>query len=165
MKQQTQQAPNALEKALFSRIQATRHTINFLSLFVIALLKTKTSNLVQVALGFPSAAKSDSSYKRIQRFLKAASWRTAGIDLLMLEMLGLTGEVKLIIDRTEWKLGKSWINILTVSVVGRGVAVPLVWQVLTRTGNASGEQHQAIVARAVERIGGERQEKEARQIW
>jgi len=105
VKQQRQQAPNALEQALSSRIQATRHTINFISLFVIALLKTKTSNLAQVALGFPSPAKSDSSYKRIQRFLKSGDWKTAGIQLLMLEMLGLTGKVKLIIDRTEWKFG------------------------------------------------------------
>ncbi len=156
MKQQIQQAPNALEQALDNRIQATRHAINFISLFVIALLKTKTSNLAQVALGFPSPAQSDSSYKRIQRFLKSGEWETAGIELLMLEMLGLTGKVKLIIDRTEWKFGKSWINILTVSVACRGVSVPLCWEVLTRKGNASGERHQAIVRRAVERIGGER---------
>lgn len=156
MKQQIQQAPNALEQALINRIQATRHAINFISLFVIALLKTKTSNLAQVALGFPSPTKSDSSYKRIQRFLKSREWKAAGLEVLMLEMLGLTGKVKLIIDRTEWKFGKSWINILTVSVVCRGVSVPLLWEVLSRKGNASGKQHKAIVRRAIERIGGER---------
>ena len=156
MKQQIQPAHNALQQALSERIQATRHTINFLSLFVVALLRTKTSNLTQVALGFASAAKSESSYKRIQRFLKSGEWRSAGIELMMLEMLGLTGKVKLIVDRTEWKFGKSWINILTVSVVCRGVSVPLCWNVLTHKGNASGEQHRAIVQRALERIGRER---------
>ena len=158
MKQQIQPALNAFEQALSERIQATRHAINFISLFVVALLKTKTSNLSQVALGFPSAAKSDSSYKRIQRFLKSPAWKTAGIELMMLEMLGLTDKLKLIVDRTEWKFGKSWINILTVSVVFRGVSVPLSWKVLTRKGNASGEQHRAILAQAVERVGRERVE-------
>lgn len=158
MKQQLQQAPNALEQALSDRIQATRHAINFLTLFVVALLKTKTSNLTQVALGFASPAKSESSYKRIQRFLKSGDWRNAGIELLMLEMVGLTGKVKLIIDRTEWKFGNSWVNILTVAVVGCGVSVPLCWKVLSRKGNASGEEHQEILRRAIERIGAERVE-------
>lgn len=156
MKQQTQQAPNALEQALGNRIQATRHAINFLSLFVIAVLKTKTSNLAQVALGFPTSANSESSYKRIQRFLKRSTWKAAGIELMMLEMLGLTGKLRLIIDRTEWKFGQNWINILTVAVVFKGVSVPLCWEVLSRKGNASGEQHKAIVQRLIERIGVER---------
>lgn len=72
---------------------------------------------------------------------------------MMLEMLGLTGTVKLIVDRTQWKLGKTWINILTVSVVASGVSVPLCWTVLNRKGNASGEQHREIVQRAIEKIG------------
>ena len=156
MKQQIQQAPNAFEKALSDRIQATRYAINFLSLFVIALLKTKTSNLTQVAVGFASEAKAESSYKRIQRFLQSSDWKGAGIELLMLEMLGMTGKVKLIIDRTEWKFGKSWVNILTVSVVGHGVAVPLCWKVFKQKGNASAQEHQQIVQRAIEKIGKQR---------
>ncbi len=158
MKQQIQPAHNALEKALSERIQATRHTINFISLFVVALLKTKTSNLSQVALALTGEAKAESNYKRIQQFLQNSDWKLAGIEVMMLEKLGLSGTVKLIIDRTEWKFGKSWINILTVSVVGRGVSVPLSWKVLRRKGNASGEEHREIVRRAVERIGRERVE-------
>lgn len=64
MKQQIQPAPNALEKALSDRIQAIRYAINFISLFVVAVLKTKTSNLTQVALAFGGQATSESNYKR-----------------------------------------------------------------------------------------------------
>lgn len=117
------------------------------------MLKTKTSNLSQVALGFAGQAKAESNYKRIQRFLQSSAWRVGGVELLMLEMLGLSGKVKLIIDRTEWKFGKSWVNILTVSVVARGVAVPLSSKVLNQKGNASGTEHQQIVQRAIEKIG------------
>ena len=42
--------------------------LNFLALFLIALLRVKTVNLVEIATGFRSNAKTDSSYKRLQRF-------------------------------------------------------------------------------------------------
>lgn len=38
--------------------------LNFLALFLIALIRVKTGNLTQLATGFRSEAKIDSSYKR-----------------------------------------------------------------------------------------------------
>ena len=44
--------------------------LNFLALFLIALLRVKTINLVELATGFRSNVKIESSYKRLQRFFR-----------------------------------------------------------------------------------------------
>jgi hypothetical protein len=44
--------------------------LNFLALFLIALLRVKTINLAELATGFRSEAQISSSYKRLQRFFR-----------------------------------------------------------------------------------------------
>ncbi len=44
--------------------------LSFLALFLIALLRVKTINLVELATGFRTQVKIDSNYKRLQRFFK-----------------------------------------------------------------------------------------------
>ena len=44
--------------------------LSFLALFLIALLRVKTINLTELATGFRSNAKTESSYKRLQRFFR-----------------------------------------------------------------------------------------------
>lgn len=44
--------------------------LSFLALFLIALLRVKTINLVELATGFRRGAKTDSNYKCLQRFFK-----------------------------------------------------------------------------------------------
>jgi hypothetical protein len=41
----------------------------------------------------------------------------------------LTPPFVLIIDRTEWKFGSVWHNILTLSVASEEIAVPILWRV------------------------------------
>ncbi len=42
----------------------------FLALFLIALFRVKTVNLSELSTGFMGQAKTDSHYKRLQRFLR-----------------------------------------------------------------------------------------------
>ncbi len=44
--------------------------LNFLALFLIALIRVKTVNLVEIATGFRNEVKTDSNYKRLQRFFR-----------------------------------------------------------------------------------------------
>ena len=44
--------------------------LGFLAMFLIALLRVKTVNLGELATGFRSNAKTESSYKRLQRFFR-----------------------------------------------------------------------------------------------
>jgi Transposase DDE domain len=53
---------------------------------------------------------------------------------------GLTrGAWHLAIDRTNWKFGKTHVNILVVAVIWKGVGIPLIWKVLPAAGNSDTE--------------------------
>ena len=48
--------------------------LSFLALFFIVLLRVKTVNLVELATGFRNNGKTESSYKRLQRFFASFDW-------------------------------------------------------------------------------------------
>lgn len=149
MKQQEKQTPDALEEALKGIIQGTRHARKFISKFVAALLKVRSSNLVKVANAVETQAEPDSVYRQIQRFLDNEN--KVSIDYL--KLLGLKGKLKILVDRTEWKFGSTWVNILTLSVAYKNVAIPILWEVMDHKGNATAIEHIEIIKRFVEEFG------------
>jgi hypothetical protein len=138
-KENLQTPDNAFQEALKENIQGSRHAIKFIAQFVSALLKTRTSNLVKIANAFETEVEADSVYRQIQRFLKNEN--QVSIDYLRL--LKPEGKLKILIDRTEWKFGSTWINILTLSVAYRRVAIPVLWEVVNHKGNATAKEHTA----------------------
>ncbi len=138
-----------------SRIQGTKHAIKFISGFVLAVLKVRSSNLAKIAVAFETSVEFLSTYRQIQRFL--SNLKTVKIDYPGL--LKMSGKLKVAIDRTEWKFGKVWINILTVSVVYKRVAIPIVWQTLGRKGNAGAAEHIEIIRKFISEVGKQRIER------
>jgi len=134
---------------LQSRIQGTKHAIKFISQFVLAVLKVRSSNLSKIAVAVETGVEFLSTYRQIQRFL--GNLKTIRIDYPGL--LKMSGKLQVAIDRTEWKFGKVWINILTVSVVYKRVAIPMVWQTVNRKGNARALEHLQIIKRLIAEIG------------
>ncbi len=61
---------NLLRDALKHHLPWHGARLNFLALFLIALIRVKTVNLAELATDFRSEAKTDSIYKRLQRFFK-----------------------------------------------------------------------------------------------
>jgi hypothetical protein len=57
-----------LKQALQSHFGWHGARLSFLALFLLALLKVKTVNLSELALGFEGLALTASHYKRLQRF-------------------------------------------------------------------------------------------------
>ena len=68
--------------------------------------------------------KTESSYRRIQRFFQAHDISKTQIANFVLKLTG-TGPYLLTIDRTNWKYGKSNINILAIEVVHKGTTYPI----------------------------------------
>ena len=66
---------------------------------------------------------------------------------LTLYLLKLKAAFTLAIDRTEWLLGKSWVNVLMLSVSCRQIAIPLFWIVLEEKGCCDDREKQAIIER------------------
>ncbi len=60
-----------LEKILKGQLGWHGARINFLALFIIALFRVKTVNLVEIATGFIGDAQVTSHYKRLQRFFRS----------------------------------------------------------------------------------------------
>ncbi len=123
-----------LERTLAENVSWNKARINFLAKFTTALIQVKSVSLVQVSSVMSGRAKPDSHYKRCQRFLRFFDVPFAEIAFLVIKLLGLNPPFVISIDRTDWYLGETPLNILMLSVVSKGVAFPLLWTVLEKKG-------------------------------
>jgi hypothetical protein len=74
---------------------------------LIALLRTRSMNLTELAMAFPNEAKPDSRYRRIQRFIGEYLPDFDKVSLFIMKLFGfLTQDYYLTLDRTNWKWGK-----------------------------------------------------------
>jgi hypothetical protein len=66
----------------------------------------------------------------------------------MAALLGLEGTPwVLAMDRTNWEFGQATINILMISVMWKGVGVPLIWTLLAMAGNSDSETRSCLLDR------------------
>lgn len=123
---------------------------------LIGLFVVRTVNLSDLSTILHSEAKISSNYKRLQRFFK---WLISIDNYHYLTMkfvilvLGLKNKKNdLALDRTDWKFGKKHINILTLGVNVKGVAIPLVWISLGRAGNAKTADRIELLKKVIKEI-------------
>jgi hypothetical protein len=124
---------------------------------LVSLFKVRTVNLSELACGFESEATVESRYKRIKRFFSGftisftvlAAWVMTFFDF---------GETPLYLsmDRTNWQWGKQDINILMLSIVYKGIAIPLIWDLLPKRGNSNTAERIALLKRFTEQFGKKR---------
>jgi hypothetical protein len=72
---------------------------------------------------------------------------------LTLKLLKIKPPFVIAIDRTEWQLGKSWVNILVLSVACGQVSLPLFWTVLEEKGCSDNAERKAIVEQFISEFG------------
>ncbi len=116
-----------LERTLGENVTWNKARINFSAKFIIALVQVKTVSLVQISSVTQGRAKQDSHYKRCQRFLRFFDLPFAEVAHLVIKMLGIKAPLVISIDRSDWYLGETPVNILMLSLVHKGVAFPLLW--------------------------------------
>ena len=76
----------------------------------------------------PGGAKTDSKYKRLQRFFSGYNFSMDDIAKLIVRFLPIRDEKwYLSMDRTNWKSGKLNINPLVLGIVHLGVAFLIIW--------------------------------------
>lgn len=134
-----------LERTLSENLSWNKARIKFLARFLFALLAAKTVNLQHLAVLFAGTAKVESNYKRIKRFLRFFAIDQAELARLLVKLMKLAPPFVITIDRTEWQLGKRWVNVLMLAVVHQGVAVPLIWLVFDKKGCSSDAERQMIL--------------------
>jgi hypothetical protein len=123
-----------LERTLQQNVAWNRARINFTAKFLVALIQVKSVNLAEVAAVFAGGALKESHYKRIQRFLRHFELPYAGVAAFVLKLLGVPRPWALTLDRTDWYLGQTPLNILVLGVVHKGTAFPLLWTILKKKG-------------------------------
>lgn len=121
--------------------------LNFLALFLIALLRVKTINLVELAIGFRTRAKTDSSYKRLQRFFRNFELDYTVIAKVVVTLMDIPQPWVLSTDRTEWSFGQKRFNLLFLGIVHDGVAYPVVWEMLEKKGNSNSDERMDLLDR------------------
>lgn len=142
-----------LERTLAATVPLNKARRNFLAKFVVALIQVKTVNLSEVAAAFSGRALPASSYKRIQRFLRRFELPYAALALALLRHCGVPPPFVVTLDRTEWQVGETWLNVLVVGVAYKGVALPVLWAVLPKKGCASTAEKLEVVSRFVRVCG------------
>lgn len=134
-----------LERTLAQNVTWNRARINFVAKFLVALIQVRSVNLAEVASVFAGGALKESHYKRIQRFLRHFELPYAAVAAFVLKLLGVPRPWALTIDRTDWYLGQTPLNILVLGVVHQGTAFPLLWVVLPKKGCSSTAERIALL--------------------
>jgi hypothetical protein len=83
------------------------------------------------------AVDQSSRYRRLQRFISGFTMDfdiIAGFIFRLFFVAG--GKWSLTMDRTNWKWGKSNINILILGIAYQGTAIPIYWDLLDKRGNS-----------------------------
>lgn len=143
----------ALTDVLAANITWHAARLNFLALFLLALLKVKTVNLSELAVGFESDAQTASSYKRLQRFLRGFEFDYDHWANLLAALTQAPGPWILSLDRTNWQLGQQNLNLLVLAVVWGEVRVPLFWTALEKRGNSNTHERIELLQRFLRVFG------------
>jgi hypothetical protein len=134
-----------LERTLQHNVAWNKARINFVAKFLIALIQVKSVNLVEVATVFSGSAEPASHYKRRQRFLRFFELSYASVAAFVLKLLGVPAPWVLTLDRTDWYLGQTPLNILVLGVAYKGTAFPLLWTILEKKGCSSTAERCALM--------------------
>lgn len=129
---------NALSETLTKHAPLSRTRHETLAWLVLLIMRFGAASLWRLAAHVRTEAKLSSVRRRVYRFFQHARLDAGLAARIVVELLGLAGKPwVLAIDRTNWKLGKTEIDILMISVEWRGIGVPLIFTVLPKAGNSS----------------------------
>ncbi len=72
---------------------------------------------------------------------------------LTLKLLKIKPPFVIAIDRTEWQLGKAWVNVLMLSIVYKSISLPLFWTVLEEKGCSDNAERRSILQQFIDEFG------------
>ncbi|AUC60539.1 group IS10 transposase [Cyanobacterium sp. HL-69] len=128
---------NLLRDSLKKHLPWHGARLNFLALFLMALIRVRTVDLTSLSLAFRTCAKPESSYKRLQRFFANFNLDLSLIAKTIVSLMNIPQPWVLSIDRTQWCFGSTCFNIFVLGIVHKGVAFPITWTMLEKKGNSN----------------------------
>lgn len=126
----------ALMTTLSTHFALGKSRLLCLVVLMVGLAQSRTVNLSHLAGHLPGSALYASNYRRLQRFFQFVRLDTDRMAQLVVQMLNLERPKCLALDRTNWKIGSTDVNILMLAIVTRRFRVPLMWTFLPHQGNS-----------------------------
>jgi hypothetical protein len=113
---------NLIRKALRPHLSWHGARVAFLAMFLVALVRVRTVNFVELAQGFRGTAKAESSEKRLHRFFCEFDLDYREIARLMAGLMELPQPWVLSVDLTNWQFSDCVFNYWTTTW-----ALPSFW--------------------------------------
>lgn len=147
---------SSLAEKLKAHLPLHQARITFISQFILALIRSRSTNLYRVAEEFQTTADSESSYRRIKRFFADYEYSYEQLGQLILACLEIE-RFTLCMDRTNWKHGSKNVNYLVISIAWQGNSIPIVWECLDKNGgNSNARERIAVMTRVLNLIPADR---------
>lgn len=143
---------NELQAILNKSLKWNKAHVQCLTFILIAIILKQTCNLASASKVLFNQSLPSSFYRRIQRFFAQHRFDYHQMAKLLFSMFEFD-QVRLTLDRTNWKWGKRDINILMLAIVYRGIAVPIVWTLLNKQGNSDTKERCALIQRFISIFG------------
>jgi hypothetical protein len=127
--------------------------IKFFGLFITALCKVQTVCFEKLSCAFDSPAQSNSSLRRIQRFMAEYALDSDLIARFVFALLPHKPPYTIAMDRTNWKFGETNINALVIAIVYDGLAFPVLYKLMDKRGNSHTKERIDIIDRFIRLFG------------
>jgi hypothetical protein len=127
--------------------------LKLMAMVILALCKVQNVSFHKLALAFDSKSKPESSLRRLQRFIADFTLCSDIIARLIFKLLPEKTNLKIVIDRTNWKFGEQNINIFMLGITYRNIAFPLMFSLLDKRGNSNCEERIALIDRFITLFG------------
>ena len=145
---------SGLKKSLTGYLGWDKRRIECFSQMLLGLFAVRTVNLQELAISFASEAKVGSRYRRIQRFFAQFEIDYVKLARWVYKLFVKEGaKVYVIIDRTNWYIGKKKVNIFLLAVGYEGLAIPLFWRLLDKAGNSNFAEQKGLIGAFIEVFG------------
>ncbi|WP_257282234.1 IS4 family transposase [Endozoicomonas sp. ISHI1] len=108
--------------------------LSVLAYLVLGLLEKQTVNFTHLATTFPGNSQTASCYRLIQGFFLEVVFEESITARMIASLFAPEGKWQLSMDRTNWLFGMFKINILFLAINYKGMAIPILWTLLSKKG-------------------------------
>ena len=127
--------------------------IKLMAYMLHALCGVQTVSLHKLASAMPASVERDSNLRCIQRFIANYALNLNLAARMIFSLLPVKDGWVLSMDRANWKFGEFNINMLTLGVTYKDIAVPLLFSLLGKRGDSNWEERKAIMERFIRLFG------------
>jgi hypothetical protein len=117
-----------------------------------SVVQSKTVKLKAMALHITSKGNLHAKIVKIERLLLLQTICFVCMGKIIIRLLGISGSLKIAIDRTNWQFGKSNLNFFVAAIVYGSISIPIAWLLLDKKGNSSTEERKKLIERVLEII-------------